>query len=249
MCFVLYPFKIWCPFKIFYQKEKTHRFIILHFPMSTTKREYLTVKDPQALATAFESGSLIPMCTLGKVSKDDDGGPCVFYDLSVYDPIAEKKKSVTFHLPKCFNESMQETENERTGKTQIMCDTTGTERREFALKVEQCLGYFKRNIQSKHESPDQIITVSDYITGSDYLLFNWPWPNKEFSDLQLERSMRQGQYIAVLGSGYLTRSSGKVGVTMQLGTFLHSTAPRVVKKRKAQEHDEPEEVAEEKETE
>lgn len=217
--------------------------------MTTVKTEYLTVKDPAALAAAFENGSLKPMCTLGKVSKDDDGGPCVFYQLSVFDPIAQKKKGVLIQLPKAFNESMQEVENERTGRAEILCDISGAERSDYALKVEQCLRFFKEDMKSKHESPDQSITVTDYITGREAVSLQWRWPNKEFSDLQLERSMRQGQYTLLLGSGYLTRSSGKVGVTLSLGSYLHSTAPRVIKKRKLPEPEEQEEVAEEKETE
>jgi hypothetical protein len=217
--------------------------------MSAQKREYLTVKDPQALADAFENGSLKPMCTLGKVSRDKDDGPCVFYDLEVYDPIALKKKSVNFHLPKCFNDSMEECEDDR-GKQKILCDTSGAERREYITKIERCLRYFKEDIKSKHDTPDQTITVTDYITEHDDVMLNFPWTNKDFNDFLIERSMRQGQFILMLGSGYLTRSTGKVGANLVLGSFLHSTASRVLKKRKVQEPEEVEEASEEvKETE
>jgi len=217
--------------------------------MSVQKREYLTVKDPQALVDAFEAGTLKPMCTLGKVSRDKEDGPCVFYDLEVYDPIALKKKSVNFHLPKCFNDAMEECEDER-GRQKILCDTSGTEQREYIQKIERCLRYFKEDIKSKHETPDQTMTVTDYITDQDNILLNYPWSNKDFGDFLIERSMRQGQFIVMLGSGYLTRTSGKVGANLVLGSFLHSTVTRVVKKRKVQEPEEVDEAVEEvKETE
>jgi hypothetical protein len=209
--------------------------------VSNQKKVYLRVRDPKALLVALKNGSLTPVTTIAKFASNRDTGKTVFYELSVYDPVASQNKSVQIDLPRSFNESITEGENERGG-VELICDLSG-ERGPYMQDLYSCLAIFNEDIAKKHSTPERQVQAVNYENSAiQTAYFKWPW-KKEFEDTSLERSMKQGQYSLMLTSGYYSEETNKAGSVLALSSFLHSTS-RVATKSKKRKVEMPEEEGE-----